>query len=314
MSESVLSFVGSNMTAMSVTADIHISTLASFQTIAKKRLLAQRRIFNRLDWWLPQEWFDSQVFWGVGSSSIDAAILINPVSATPQQREMIGDNACAWLRWCAIADDVSASGVLPQLFEHGREALKRLDIRRVYCIAEPAHWIMPYLHDVGFTRVDDVITLVNRASSRVVVGTDSAQRCHIKPADESDLSAVFSVDTAAFAEEWRYPLFVLEKALLSCSYFAVVEVGAHIVGYLFAIISDRDAHITRLAVHPDFQGYGLGTQLLQTAIGALRKDYGVNAISVNTQASNNTSQKLYQKNGFRLLQPTLHVMCMSYGV
>jgi ribosomal protein S18 acetylase RimI-like enzyme len=300
------------MTVTPLTTTIHIGALASFPTIAKERLLTQRRVFNRLDWWLPQEWFESEVFWGVGTTSIDAAILMNPMSVSPQQTELMGVSACAWLRWCAVADAVSASSVLPQLFGHGREALKRLGIRRVYCIVEPVHWIMPYLCDAGFTRVDDVITLVNRSRDGIKSESDTTIRSHIRQAHASDLTAVLRIDTAAFDEQWRYPLFVLEKALLTCPYFTVMEFAGQIVGYLFAVISDREAHITRLAVHPEYQRLGLGNQLLQNAIAALRMDFDVNGISLNTQATNTVSQKLYQRNGFKVLQPTLRVMCMSY--
>jgi ribosomal-protein-alanine N-acetyltransferase len=59
----------------------------------------------------------------------------------------------------------------------------------------------------------------------------------------------------------------------------------------------RQAHLTRLAVHPDYQGQGLGAQLLYRAItDALGR--GCSLITLNTQENNYRSQALYQRFGF----------------
>ncbi len=58
------------------------------------------------------------------------------------------------------------------------------------------------------------------------------------------------------------------------------------------------AFLARLAVHPSVQGRGVGRQLLADSI-AYAHSQGHNPIYLNTQVSNEQSQRLYEGMGFR---------------
>jgi ribosomal protein S18 acetylase RimI-like enzyme len=77
----------------------------------------------------------------------------------------------------------------------------------------------------------------------------------------------------------------------------VALVDNQIIAYEWCERHGQHAHLTRLAVHPDYQGRGIGAQLLYQAItDALAR--GANIITLNTQEHNYRSRALYERFGF----------------
>ncbi|NLE43481.1 MAG: ribosomal protein S18-alanine N-acetyltransferase [Chloroflexi bacterium] len=71
-----------------------------------------------------------------------------------------------------------------------------------------------------------------------------------------------------------------------------------IIGYLGVRLKPDSAHISTIAVHPDWRGRGLGELLLFTAI---EKGWELDQdqITLEVRASNTVAQSLYRKYGFR---------------
>ena len=67
----------------------------------------------------------------------------------------------------------------------------------------------------------------------------------------------------------------------------------------FAIYSPivPESHLLNIAIHPTYQGRGLGDKLLQQVI-LQNKTMGVQVISLEVRVSNLTAIKLYEKRGF----------------
>jgi ribosomal-protein-alanine N-acetyltransferase len=59
----------------------------------------------------------------------------------------------------------------------------------------------------------------------------------------------------------------------------------------------REAHLTRIAVHPDWQGQGVGKRLLAAAVQTAQS-HSARSLTLNTQVSNRRSQRLYRAFGF----------------
>ena len=70
-----------------------------------------------------------------------------------------------------------------------------------------------------------------------------------------------------------------------------------IVGYEIASRHHTAGHLARLAVHPKIQGKRVGQVLLNNLLTRFVKR-GVKSMTVNTQASNIRSQRLYERYGF----------------
>ncbi|MEI2422887.1 ribosomal protein S18-alanine N-acetyltransferase [Arthrospira platensis SPKY2] len=69
------------------------------------------------------------------------------------------------------------------------------------------------------------------------------------------------------------------------------------IGCLWAIVDE--AHITLLAIHPDYRGLGLGADLLR-ALLQLAQQRGLSHATLEVKPSNHIAQSLYQKFGFQI--------------
>jgi [ribosomal protein S18]-alanine N-acetyltransferase len=274
-------------------------------------LVAQRRVFNRLDWWTPQEWLHSDAFVAVsapGAYGVAGAMLNVPVSFADLNALGSARSTVAWLRWCAVADNVPAPAVMRVLFAHSAAILAEAGVRRMLCIVEPMHWLDPFLRESGFRQVDDVVTMIYRDGLGAPRVRPLPAGVAIRLAQPADLEGVCAADASAFEEMWRYPAFVLGRALETNACFTVAQQGDAIAGYLFAAHGGGEAHITRIAVRADLQGRGIGAGLLWDALEQLQYRFGVHTITLNTQGSNTVSQKLYRRFGFEPVQPATRVM------
>ena len=76
-----------------------------------------------------------------------------------------------------------------------------------------------------------------------------------------------------------------------------LDVYTQIIGYQVCTLYRDGAHLARLAVHPGYQGRGIGSVLLNDVLRRFFKRR-VYTMTVNTQVSNHRSQHLYQRYGF----------------
>lgn len=60
--------------------------------------------------------------------------------------------------------------------------------------------------------------------------------------------------------------------------------------------------LSRLSIFPPFQDKGYGTKIVQM----LNEKYGCNCLWVN--ADNDRAIKVYEKNGYKKVQPTMYLM------
>lgn len=73
-----------------------------------------------------------------------------------------------------------------------------------------------------------------------------------------------------------------------------------IIGYIGIRYSPGEAHITTIAVHPDWRGYGLGKYILLTAIERA-VEHRARIITLEVRASNRVAQHLYADVGFQMV-------------
>jgi ribosomal-protein-alanine N-acetyltransferase len=73
---------------------------------------------------------------------------------------------------------------------------------------------------------------------------------------------------------------------------------SRVIGYVGFRLQSAEAHISTVAVHPDWRGNGLGELLLLTAIEQAL-ELGSSVVSLEVRASNRVAQNLYRKYGFR---------------
>lgn len=162
----------------------------------------------------------------------------------------------------------------------------------VYIGDEP--WLLAGLQAFGFECVNHVV-FYEKLGMDISEGGNAGAT--LRPATEKDIPALVALDEAAFDPIWRNNSTVFVAALGEYQTL-VALVSEEIVGYEMVTLQGRQGYLARLAVHPRWQGKGIGTQLLAEAIVRLRRQ-GAQDISLNTQEDNQRAQKLYRRFGFR---------------
>ena len=79
--------------------------------------------------------------------------------------------------------------------------------------------------------------------------------------------------------------------------YLVARYEGDVVGYAGMMFLPQEAHVTNIAVDPEWHGYGIGSQLLLKIITeALAR--GSDRISLEVRVSNAVAQTMYEKFGF----------------
>ena len=200
----------------------------------------------------------------------------------------------SWLRVCALQDGVDARASFRELWLQLRAALRGQGVIQANLLCGHQDWLRDCLPDSGFRRSEEVISLRRPFTEPTPPGKDLAQ---IRPANDSDLEALRDIDAAAFAPRWHMSDGELRRNLRRAACFTVAVAEGHIHGFQITTRGAFDAHLARLAVAPQHQGAGLGTQLLVDVIRRLASRKLV-SLTVNTQAHNHSSLRLYRRFGF----------------
>lgn len=114
-----------------------------------------------------------------------------------------------------------------------------------------------------------------------------------------DLPAVLALEVRAYSHPWSLGNF---RDSLAAGYLAEVlacpQTG--IAGYFVALPGVDELHLLNLTVHPELQGQGLGSELLQ-AVMALGRARGLPALWLEVRQSNQRAQALYLRHGFSVV-------------
>lgn len=176
--------------------------------------------------------------------------------------------------------------VLRDLKEQGTEALVCLG-------AVP--WLVPALQRAGFNLVDRIVYL-----ERPTALTPPPQKPQaiLRPICGGDLATLLTLDSVAFDPLWRFDRGHFMELLVTAGHSTIAEKAEQPVGYAISDVMGETGFIVRLAVHPQFQGQGIGRQLLADSLDYCRAA-GAATVRLNTQESNVASHHLYQRFDFQ---------------
>ncbi|MCB1246378.1 MAG: GNAT family N-acetyltransferase, partial [Acidimicrobiia bacterium] len=146
---------------------------------------------------------------------------------------------------------------------------------------------------------------------RLSLDTDIPGPDHLVHRDaDVPVDSLLRIDNAAFDGFWRFDATAIAEAMQATAKsdtFVISDgdgghAGYAIVGYGHAI-----SYLQRVAVHPDWQGRGMGRSLIRSAARSARRA-GSKALLLNTQASNTPAITLYHSEGYVLLPESLAVL------
>jgi len=123
----------------------------------------------------------------------------------------------------------------------------------------------------------------------------------IRNMEKKDIDQVMEIESIAYGKFfWPSEAFVTELENELGHYFVAEGENDRIVGYAgFWLIYD-EAHITTIAIHPDFRRQGLGDKLLQKMIET-GYEKNVKWFTLEVRASNIAAQNMYYKYNFKSL-------------
>lgn len=124
------------------------------------------------------------------------------------------------------------------------------------------------------------------------------------------LQLAADIDSQAFEHGWDLDAPNIREACLATPHHRIrlaVSVDDRPLGYMITGRSGSTGFVQRLAVHPDHQGLGVGSTLLQDGLCWLAR-HRVESILVNTHLDNRRALGLYERWGFELLRQNLQVL------
>jgi ribosomal protein S18 acetylase RimI-like enzyme len=190
---------------------------------------------------------------------------------------------------------------VPTLLEQLSVIARDQGLARLLSPLVPMDAMRPY-EEFGMRPVDDIVVLrIDPRGRKVPAGV--AEGVRIRVASAEDLDAVLAVDTSAFKDFWRYDAGLLAR-YAKVERLAVAEIGGAMVGYTLCTLRRGDGSIGRLAVRPEAQGRGVGSSLLDDALGHLAR-MDARKVTLCTQSDNMRSRGLYTRTGFETVPGTL---------
>lgn len=198
-----------------------------------------------------------------------------------------------WVRLAAVDDAFPARPVLEAMWRALLPDLRAAGLQTVTALVARA-WLEDHLASLGFAYDEDVVTMQR---SGPPPPTTPVAGLALRPTAVADLALMAAVDHAAFAPPWQLSLADLSQALRIASSGTVAVIDGALVGYQISTLYRDGAHLARLAVAPAVQGQGVGAALVTDVIERFAQR-GIATMTVNTQASNQRSQRLYRRLGF----------------
>ncbi len=197
------------------------------------------------------------------------------------------------IRGVGLIDGWQASVALGMLLAAAFQQI-RGHIHVLYIILTET-WLHGPLTGQGFVQASRIGTYLRHAHSLPPAPAGPATLRLVRP---EDIPAIERVDEAAFPPLWRYSEQELTYLLTLGCRMVVAELGETLVGYACGEVVGDVGHISRLAVHPAWQGRKIGHQLLLDTMAYLHTA-GVTRLSLNTEVENVRATRLYESLGFR---------------
>lgn len=113
------------------------------------------------------------------------------------------------------------------------------------------------------------------------------------------LKRVMAIESTVYPRPWSLTLFLSEIAQRNTRTYLVARHGGYVVGYAGMMFTGREAHVTNIAVDPDYHGMRVGTSLLLALVteGIAR---GAETLSLEVRVTNIGAQNMYAKFGFEV--------------
>ncbi|UOQ91814.1 ribosomal protein S18-alanine N-acetyltransferase [Halobacillus shinanisalinarum] len=112
-----------------------------------------------------------------------------------------------------------------------------------------------------------------------------------------DIDEVMAVEQATFAVPWTEETFLNEvNGENPYAHYLIIEKNGAIFGYCGLWLIIDEAHVTNIAIHPDYRGQRYGEKLFRRSFEEAI-EMGAIQLSLEVRVSNTAAQHLYRKFG-----------------
>ena len=112
-----------------------------------------------------------------------------------------------------------------------------------------------------------------------------------------DIDDVLKIEHESFTTPWSRESFYNELTNNQYAVYIVLEETEQVVGYCGVWVVIDEAHITNIAILPEYRGKKLGNALLKKLMETA-KNLGAVRMTLEVRVTNNVAQALYRKLGF----------------
>lgn len=122
----------------------------------------------------------------------------------------------------------------------------------------------------------------------------------IVPMTMDHLPGVMDVERQSFTAPWSEDAFIFELLHNKVAHYLVAMVGNQVVGYGGMWVLVDEAHVTNIAVLPQWRRQGIAQALLNNLID-MAKAHGADKMTLEVRKSNWGARRLYERLGFEAL-------------
>ena len=199
------------------------------------------------------------------------------------------------LRALALINGWSADAGVQALLEPVIGDLKDVHVTELVCLSGHP-WLRLPLQRSGFDLVDGIVYFERTPCGGFAA--DPNRETVLRSARGHDLPTLLELDSQALETLWRFDKGHFMELMVTSEHCMVAEQAGRAVGYAITDLRGDAGFIVRLAVHPDRQGQGIGSLLLEDALSYCHTA-GAAVVRLNTQESNAVSHRLYLRYSFQ---------------
>lgn len=116
--------------------------------------------------------------------------------------------------------------------------------------------------------------------------------------NENDIDEILEIEHASFTLPWTKQAFQNEFSANQYAVYVGIEEEGKIIGYCGVWIIIDEAHITNIAILPQYRGRKLGEALMRKVM-QLAVERDVKTMTLEVRVTNQIAQSLYRKLGFQ---------------
>lgn len=200
-----------------------------------------------------------------------------------------------WRSDSSVAEIIGTTNSTPLRVASIQNAMRLLELAGYRCVMTNA---LSETERRSFLQAGFEVYETLHLLTHTLIDVPKPRRGQTKRGFTRDYNAILEVDTAAFEPFWRLDERGLVDAISATPRTRVrIAPGKHVCGYAITGLSGFRGYLQRLAVHPDYQGSGIGSSLVIDSLYWLKR-HRCQIAMVNTQESNEGALRLYQSHGF----------------